>query len=241
MDLDESAAVAIDIVRKVEVATLDGRNSWGSGFVVGGDRLITNAHVVQPDGKQARSIRVLARDGSTLEGTVVKVNVDRDVAILSVRHGRPGAQLEPGLPSVGERVVFAGQPTGVLQLSVFEGLVSATGENLLPRPAGPLIQLAGMINNGNSGGPVLSARTGRVIGVITAKYVPMLEKRDELIQFVKSVPQQARGTAIDNVDFAAFLNFNLKAMGHLAGVLRLVQVGTGWAVPIKTVMEELQP
>jgi S1-C subfamily serine protease len=111
-------------------------------------------------------------------------------------------------------------------------MVSAVGQGLIAYPRCDIIQVAGMINNGNSGGPLLDS-TGVLLGVITAKYVPLLQEVDKLRKDLESIPQFARGVVIDKIDFSAFVNLTIKAMWQLAAVLRLVQVGTGWAVPTK--------
>ena len=95
-----------------------------------------------------------------------------------------------------------------------------------------MVQIAGMINNGNSGGPLLDAN-GAILGVITAKYVPLLREIDRLRQDLEKIPQFPRDVAIGQIDFSAFVNLTIKSMWQIAAVLRLVQVGTGWVVPSK--------
>jgi S1-C subfamily serine protease len=59
-----------------------------------------------------------------------------------------------------------------------------------------------MINNGNSGGPLLNSTTGEVIGVVTAKYVPLLQQIDRLADQLESIPQFPSDVAVGKIDFA---------------------------------------
>jgi S1-C subfamily serine protease len=111
-------------------------------------------------------------------------------------------------------------------------MVSAVGPGLLTSPACDLIQINGMINFGNSGGPLFVAGQTSVIGTVTAKYVPMLQEVERLRESLKRIPQMPRDVVVGNVDFATFFNMTTSSLAKLSSVLRLVQVGTGWAVPI---------
>ena len=95
-----------------------------------------------------------------------------------------------------------------------------------------LIQINGMINAGNSGGPLLNSH-GEVIGVITAKFVPLLVEVDKLLEILKQIPQFPSEVVIGQIDFSKFVNLMIQALSTISGSLRLVQVGTGYAVPTK--------
>ncbi len=144
------------------------------------------------------------------------------------------AALQSALPQVGEQLISAGSPRGVSVPSVFPAMVSAIGTRLVTFPRCELIQVAGMINNGNSGGPLLNSAS-EVVGVITAKYVPLLAEVDKLASGLEQIPQFPSDVAIGSIDFGQFVNLTVRSMWQLAAVLRLVQVGTGWAVPSKFV------
>ena len=72
-----------------------------------------------------------------------------------------------------------------------------------------------------------------MIGVVTAKYVPLLAEIDKLTGTLENIPQLPSNVAIGNVDFSKFVNLTIQSMWQIGAVLRLVQVGTGWAVPAK--------
>ncbi len=230
-----ASAEAMRIVRTIEVDFPTGAQQRGSAFVVSGNgHLVTCAHVVTNDaGERATRIFVACPDGSRYEASLGQVDDAHDLARLDSSGSDVGPSLQAHLPPVGEQVVFAGMPQGVARASVFPGMVSAVGQGLLSRPRCDLIQLGGMINNGNSGGPLVDAATNQVLGVITAKYVPLLQEIDRLTQSLEGIPQFPRNVGIGEIDFSAFVNLTVSSVWQVASVLRLVQVGTGWAVPTK--------
>jgi S1-C subfamily serine protease len=231
-----ASAEALRITRTLDVYFATGPQQFGSGFLAGKGQLITCAHVVTNEsGQRANRVSVTRPDGSKYDATVTHVEDAYDLACLNSadadKENPPSIEL--GLPPVGQQVLFAGVPRGVTRVSIFPGMVSAVGNGLLTRPRCDLIQIAGMINNGNSGGPLLDAQTGNVVGVITAKYVPLLQEINKLAQDLESIPQFPSNVGIGSIDFSAFVNVTIRSMWQLATVLRLVQVGTGWAVPAK--------
>ena len=72
-----------------------------------------------------------------------------------------------------------------------------------------------------------------MIGVVTAKYVPLLTEIDKLTETLEGIPQLPSDVRIAQIDFASFVNLTIRSMWQLGAVLRLVQVGTGWAVPAR--------
>jgi len=149
-------------------------SSSGTGFVVEGRRIVTNAHVVK------RSTHVRARKSSSpvmFSCTVEWASLTLDLAVLSVND--PDAffgtdsdetntpnylSLCQILPCLDENVTCVGFPRGGQQISVTRGVVSRVDVN----SHGVLrIQIDAAINPGNSGGPVFDER-GRVVGVASS-------------------------------------------------------------------------
>ena len=139
------------------------RNSVGSGFFVGPDLVMTNAHVLC---KAHDPIQVVLSDDRKLTGIAEQSNELVDVGLVRV----PGAHETP-LPlgdvaslAPGDKVTIIGSPMG-LGFTVHEGSVSS-----LQRTTRGVayIQLDAKINPGNSGGPVVD-RQGRVVGIVTLK------------------------------------------------------------------------
>jgi putative serine protease PepD len=164
----------IAVARRLQQSTVSviAGDSIGSGFVVGRERwIVTNAHVVAPNGRPGRLIRVRFGSGTTLPASVLELDRSHDLAILEVSGTVPVPPLELGdsdRVQVGQTVLAFGSPFG-LDGTLTEGIVSARRD--VPGIGGGmarrLIQTDAPINPGNSGGPLVDRR-GRVIGVNTA-------------------------------------------------------------------------
>ena len=223
-----SADEAARILRKIRCIFPDGKQQFGSGFV--GDKpneIITCAHVISHDGQLPE--KVFVNDD---EGEIKEKLDDIDIAILASNESEVSRIEYSYGPSLGEEILFSGFPAGVKYPSVFSGIVSCIGTSLLSFPTCELIQINGMINAGNSGGPLLN-NNAEVIGVITAKFVPLLVEVDRLLKILKQIPQFPSEIGIGKIDFSKFVNLMIQALSTISGSLRLVQVGTGYAVPTK--------
>ena len=66
---------------------------------------------------------------------------------------------------IGNEVCFFGYPFGKENLSLHKGIVSS-----IYKKNGVIVyQIDGNINNGNSGGPLIDVKTGKIIGIISRK------------------------------------------------------------------------
>jgi S1-C subfamily serine protease len=138
----------------------------GSGFVIDGHRILTNAHVVN----NATFVQVRQYgDAERATARVLYVSHEADLALLGVDD--PGffdsiAPLEMGaLPELRQEVVVVGFPVGGDTLSVTRGVVSRIEHQTYVHSHVSLLagQIDSAVNAGNSGGPVLAR--GRVVGV----------------------------------------------------------------------------
>jgi S1-C subfamily serine protease len=143
------------------------RRMGGSGFVIKGKRIMTNAHVV------SWGRRIIVRryqDPGQYLAEVEYVGHDCDLAVLTVADSRFFENLEPlelgELPKVRSAVVTYGYPAGGEEISYTRGVVSRIeleqyahigNRRLLG------VQTDAAINPGNSGGPVI--QDDRVVGV----------------------------------------------------------------------------
>ncbi|MBT3341701.1 MAG: trypsin-like serine protease [Gemmatimonadetes bacterium] len=143
------------------------RISRGSGFVVEGQRILTNAHVLGP--KNRISIDIALPDGRVIQATDGSVDHMLDLAVLEVaEEGLPVAPLgDSGDILVGEWAIAIGNPLD-LGPTVSIGVISALDRDF-EEPQGnyhyrDMIQTDAAINHGNSGGPLVNA-LGEVIGI----------------------------------------------------------------------------
>jgi S1-C subfamily serine protease len=139
---------------------------FGSGFIVGRNVAVTNAHVV----RGASKVTVTFSDGYSSEAEVIVADASRDLALLAIPEYKPPIELGDSRElRVGEIVLAVGSPLGLFEHSVTLGVVSATGRNIYTEELmlEDLIQTDAAINPGNSGGPLVNLR-GEAIGVTTA-------------------------------------------------------------------------
>ena len=144
----------------------------GAGFVIAGDRIMTNAHVVS----NARYLTV-ERDGdpNKYPATVLFVAHDCDLALLKVASAEFFKNMTPlafgGIPELESTVSAYGYPLGGERMSVTTGIVSRidfqtyTHSSIDQHLA---IQISAQINPGNSGGPVM--QDAKVVGVAFQGY-----------------------------------------------------------------------
>ena len=142
------------------------RDSTGTGVIIEGNRILTNAHVAL----YASQIQVQAnQSGDKIPATVEFIAPGIDLAVLKLEDesffaSRPPLPRAQIVPSVKDSVMVYGFPTGGSNLSITKGIVSRIEFALYNYPVGGLrIQIDAAINPGNSGGPALSG--DRMIGV----------------------------------------------------------------------------
>lgn len=138
----------------------------GTGFVIDGERLLTNAHVVE----YATQIYVQPdQSAEKFEATVETVSYEMDMAVLKVAEAgffdsRPAIPMTPGLPKLKSPVNVYGYPVGGEQMSITEGIISRVDFTAYGTGgAGLRIQIDAAINPGNSGGPAIT--DGKLLGV----------------------------------------------------------------------------
>jgi len=142
-------------------------NISGTGVVIEGNVILTNAHVVQ----YASQIYVQPNQSSDrIPAHVVAIAPAMDLALLNVEDSqffkdRGFLAFADDLPGVKESVNVYGYPTGGSELSVTEGIVSRIEfANYYYFATGLRIQVDAALNPGNSGGPAVSK--GRLVGLV---------------------------------------------------------------------------
>ena len=134
------------------------REGTGTGIIIEGKRILTNAHVVL----YSSQVQVQAnQSGDKISATVEFVAPGIDLAILKLEDetffdARPALPRAALLPAVKDAVMVYGFPTGGTSLSITKGIVSRIEFASYNYPTSGLrIQIDAAINPGNSGGPAL--------------------------------------------------------------------------------------
>ncbi|KAM6105511.1 peroxisomal leader peptide-processing protease [Pterocles gutturalis] len=147
--------------------------TWGSGVLLGPQLLVTCRHVVE-----ARALlRVTLAPGpgwgaTVLSGRVVFTTEELspfDVAVVALEDSVPGfvppCPADTFYPGEEVRVVGFGALGRACGPSVTAGVLSAVVA-VAGRPA--MLQTTCAVHGGSSGGPLLSTRTGRLLGIVTS-------------------------------------------------------------------------
>ena len=149
----------------------------GSGFLISPDGyILTNDHVAG----NAKEITITLTNKEKYNAKLVGTDLVSDIALLKI-NGKDLPYLRLGNSDdvlIGEWVIAIGNPFGLFDISdkptVTVGVVSATGMNLNAeqgRIYRGMIQTDAAINQGNSGGPLLTSE-GEVIGVNAVIFTP---------------------------------------------------------------------
>jgi len=144
----------------------------GAGFVISGNRILTNAHVVS----NSRYLTVEREgDPNKYPATVQFVAHDCDLALITVSAPDFFKNMLPlklgGIPALESTVSAYGYPIGGERMSVTTGIVSRIDFQLYTHSSVDqhlAIQISAQINPGNSGGPVM--QDTKVVGVAFQGY-----------------------------------------------------------------------
>src|SRR3954470_11348932 len=144
----------------------------GAGFVIDGNRIMTNAHVVS----NSRYLTVEREgDPNKYPATVQFVAHDCDLALINVASADFFKNMVPltfgGIPALETTVSAYGYPLGGDRMSVTTGIVSRIDFQLYTHSSIDshlAVQISAQINPGNSGGPVM--QDGKVVGVAFQGY-----------------------------------------------------------------------
>ena len=143
--------------------------SYGSGFILQDNYILTNYHVVE----DATEVIVSLSDRREFVAKIIGVDPLSDLAVLEV-DGKNLPQVKVGDSDklkVGDWVVAIGSPFS-FDFSVTAGIVSAKGRSIQNNNIGnyvPFLQTDVAINPGNSGGPLFDL-DGNVVGINSQIY-----------------------------------------------------------------------
>ena len=148
----------------------------GSGVIVDAAGLIiTNYHVIAPEGRLVDGVEIFLSDGRSVASPVSVVGFDRDVDVAVLKINAPNLVPikwgDSDALEVGDPVLALGNPYGLTK-TVTEGIVSAK-ERFIVNDKGVVtqefLQTDAAVNPGNSGGALVNDR-GELVGINTAIY-----------------------------------------------------------------------
>jgi hypothetical protein len=164
------------------VVVIKGDAAEGTGFLVhgpDGPAVITNLHVLAAN----PNVKILTTTGEVVTTTGLKGASDRDLALISIKDNHYSyLDLDTDIAGTvqnGDEVITPGNSEGGEVVLDTHGTVLGVGPER--------IEISNPIYHGNSGGPVVHLKSGRVIAVVT--------------QALKVRPQ-------DDLDRASFANKN---------------------------------
>jgi hypothetical protein len=144
------------------VVIVEGDNAQGTGFLVKtptGPAVVTNLHVLSNN----PNIKIHTSTGEQITILSLKGAADRDLAMLSIKDGTYNyLDLAPDVSATvqtGDDVITPGNSEGGEVVVNTGGKVVGIGPQR--------IEFSNPIYHGNSGGPVVQASTGKVVGVVT--------------------------------------------------------------------------
>jgi S1-C subfamily serine protease len=186
----------------------------GTGAVIDGKRILTNAHIVL----YANEVFVQSqKGGDRIVAKVSALGAGIDLAILTLEDEsffdkRPALPRAATRPAVGEEVVLLGFPIGGTGLAITRGRVSridyAPYNDLTE---GMRIQVTAPAEPGNSGGPALS--NGKLVGLVFRRMensgliIPN-EEIDTFLEDVKDGRYDGKPRSIDH--FQTLVNETLR-------------------------------
>ena len=204
------------------------REVSGTGMVIEGKRILTNAHVVL----YASQVQVQAnQSGDKISATVEFVAPGIDLAVLKLEDEtffdtHPPLPRAAALPQIKDNVLVYGYPTGGTSLSITKGIVSRVEFTNYNYPVSGLrVQIDAAINPGNSGGPALV--NDQVIGLayshlVNAQNIGYIIPCEEIELFLKDIadghydgkPAMFEGfQTLENAGMRAYLKLDKTVQG----------------------------
>ena len=173
--VDDTKSSVVAISNEKVIQSIFGEFSTptaGSGFLISPDGyIVTNNHVIEG----SDDTKVTLDDGRIFSASVVGADPLTDIAVLKIDTKGEKESFDclsfgrSDDLKIGEDALAIGNPTGTLQGSVSNGIISALNRTI---PVSGVdmayIQTNAAINSGNSGGPLIDAY-GDVIGINAAK------------------------------------------------------------------------
>lgn len=188
----EKTAIIKESQQKVYTVLTEG--GQGSGFLFSDTGMVvTNAHAV------AGFTDVVVRNinGQDHPGTVVGISGESDIALIHVEafEGIAPLEVEMEATDVGTEVIALGSPAGLENTASIGYLTGVDRDFYQEFTYEDIYQIDAKIAPGSSGGPLVDATTGKVIGINSLVIeegdsigfsIPMYSMYDQLSQWVAS-------------------------------------------------------
>lgn len=227
-------------------------DSCGSGFsFIKEEYVITNFHVVKSmmnvkTGRPIGYIQLRSESDEILLADIIGTDCTNDFAVLKLKTTLPAGRgvLQPAesfKPIRGKRLIFSGFPHADPDLLTHEAILSAPLET-------HKFCLDGMVNGGNSGGPIVDPDNGLVVGIVTKRRYPGWETADEISKQAKVLSENIKRSSIGiSVGGLNFSEMNQMYAESLNVIVNLISqnansgIGIGFPIaPVTQAVSQLQ-
>ena len=219
------------VLQSVAVVIIPGEGH-GSGFVAAPGVLVTNHHVIED--AVIGDLRISFPDNDALAGRelraeLIHLSIPDDLAFLAINADVLPLTIKPEYSHAnGQKVVAVGSPGSGGDGPTLKNLTTdgRLGPELKLDDDGARWALSMAINGGNSGGPLVDAQTGHVVGVIVAKFTKT-EAQSLAIPHAALVREMAKASRASKDVRAAVLSLHrqrycLRRMARILGVTNAV-------------------
>ena len=196
----------------------------GSGFhFQQEDIIVTNAHVIESALVNNDDIWAVTEDGEEAQLDLLDHSPSNtyDYAILRLEDdfSESRTTLMPKSEELerGRRICFAGFPHGIDDLLVQEAHVSGPEEDYS-------FYIDGSVNGGNSGGPIIDADDGEVMGIVTERRYLTPIDMDEVSREIEALRQRLQeGIGVDigmgSISLSGVLELIAEALGRFEYIM----------------------
>ncbi len=219
------------VLESVAVVVIPGEGH-GSGFVAAPGVVVTNHHVIED--AVIGDLRISFPDNDALAGRelraeLIHLSMPDDLAFLAINADVRPLTIKPEYAHVnGQKVVAVGSPGSGGDGPTLENLTTdgRLGPELKLDGDGARWALSMAVNGGNSGGPLVDAQTGHVVGVIVAKFTKT-EAQSLAIPHATLVREMEKASRASKDARAAVLSLHrqrycLRRMAQVLGVTNAV-------------------
>lgn len=165
------------------------KNRHGTAFLHKSGKVITAAHIIE--GCRPEEVFLINSKGKKFKIKRIVQNPDIDLALLTPESKLTGNCLPISSDSqfiIGSQVVTWGYPGGYSSDIPLLSVGYLSGKDYISTPSKKRIErwvVNGAFNCGNSGGPLIDVKSGKVIGVVSSKLAPMPEYIKDALEALK--------------------------------------------------------